>query len=67
MAISATTVRVPVEISSVPLYHGEHVVGVFGQVAAMVEEPHAHPELHLTPRQAEVLASFSSSSSSGRL
>jgi PAS domain S-box-containing protein len=48
--------RVPVEISSVPLYRGEHVVGVFGQVAATVEEPHAHPELHLTPRQAEVLA-----------
>jgi DNA-binding NarL/FixJ family response regulator len=31
------------------------VVGVFGQVSNLVEEPHAHPELHLTPRQAEVL------------
>jgi PAS domain S-box-containing protein len=47
--------RVAVEISSVPLVHGDHVVGVFGQVTDLVEEPHAHPELHLTPRQAEVL------------
>jgi PAS domain S-box-containing protein len=47
--------RVGVEISSVPLRKGEHVVGVFGQVSSIVEEPHSHPELHLTPRQAEVL------------
>jgi PAS domain S-box-containing protein len=47
--------RVGVEISSVPLRQGEHVVGVFGQVSQVIEEPHAHPELHLTPRQAEVL------------
>ena len=44
-----------VEISSVPLRRGEHVVGVFGQVSSVLEEPRAHPELHLTPRQAEVL------------
>lgn len=48
--------RVAVEISSVPIHHGEHVVGVFGQVADVIEEPHAHPDLQLTPRQAEVLA-----------
>ena len=47
--------RVAVEISSVPLRQGEHVVGVFGQVTDLVEEPHSHPDLHLTPRQAEVL------------
>lgn len=47
--------RVAVEVSSVPLYRGEHVVGVFGQVSELVEEPHAHPDLHLTPRQAQVL------------
>jgi PAS domain S-box-containing protein len=47
--------RVAVEISSVPVYDGEHVVGVFGQVSDVVEAPHPHPELHLTPRQAEVL------------
>jgi PAS domain S-box-containing protein len=48
--------RVSVEISSVPLFRGDHVVGVFGQVATTIEEPHAHPDLRLTPRQAEVLA-----------
>jgi PAS domain S-box-containing protein len=47
--------KVAVEVSSVPLYRGEHVVGVFGQVTDLIEEPHAHPTLHLTPRQAEVL------------
>jgi PAS domain S-box-containing protein len=47
--------RVAVEISSVPLRQGEHVVGVFGQVSSVLEEPHPHPELHLTPRQSEVL------------
>ena len=47
--------RVSVEVSSVPLTHGDRVVGVFGQVSDVVEEPQSHPELHLTPRQAEVL------------
>lgn len=47
--------HVPVEISSVPLRRGEHVVGVFGQVSDVLEEPRTHPELNLTPRQAEVL------------
>jgi PAS domain S-box-containing protein len=47
--------RVLAEISSVPLRRGEHVVGVFGLASAVVEEPEPHPELHLTPRQAEIL------------
>ena len=47
--------RVAVEVSSVPLKRGEHVVGVFGQVSDVLEEPRPHPELQLTPRQAEVL------------
>jgi len=47
--------HVAVEISSVPLRQGEHVVGVFGQVTNVLEEPHSHPELQLTPRQSEVL------------
>jgi PAS domain S-box-containing protein len=47
--------RVAVEISSVPVYQGEHLVGVFGQVSDLLEEPQAHPELQLTPRQSEVL------------
>jgi PAS domain S-box-containing protein len=45
-----------VEISSVPVFKGDHLIGVFGQVSDLVEEPHEHTELHLTPRQAEVLA-----------
>jgi PAS domain S-box-containing protein len=47
--------RLGVEITSVPVFDGEHVVGVFGQASDVVEEPHAHPDLELTPRQAEVL------------
>jgi PAS domain S-box-containing protein len=47
--------RVAVDVSSVPLYDGEHVVGVFGQVSDVVEDPHPHSDLKLTPRQAEVL------------
>lgn len=48
--------RLAVEVSSIPIVHGEHVVGVFGQVSDVAEEPVPHPELHLTPRQAEILA-----------
>jgi PAS domain S-box-containing protein len=47
--------RVAAELSSVPLRRGEHVIGVFGQVSDVLEEPQPHPELRLTPRQAEVL------------
>jgi PAS domain S-box-containing protein len=47
--------RIGVELSSVALVDGEHVVGVFGQVSDLVEELHVHPDLQLTPRQAEVL------------
>ena len=53
--IDADGSRLAAEVSSVPVFRGEHVVGVFGQVSDMVEEPHAHPDLNLTPRQAEVL------------
>ena len=47
--------RVQVEISSVPLYAGGQIIGVFGQLVHVDEEEErpAHP--HLTPRQAEVL------------
>jgi PAS domain S-box-containing protein len=54
--VAADGRRVTVEISSVPLYDGDHLIGVFGQVSDVIEEPHAHPELRLTSRQAEVLA-----------
>ena len=55
VVLGADGERVAVEVSSVPLVDGEHVIGVFGQVSEIVEEPHAHPDLQLTPRQAEVL------------
>jgi len=47
--------RVAVEISSVSLYSGDRIVGVFGQVVDVEEgqPPLMHP--HLTPRQTEVL------------
>lgn len=48
--------RMAVDVSSIPLVDGEHVVGVFGQISDVAEEPVPHPELHLTPRQSEVLA-----------
>ena len=54
--VAADGERVAVEISSVPVYRGDHLVGVFGQVSDLIEEPHAHAELQLTPRQSEVLA-----------
>ena len=47
--------RRTVDVSSVPLLSDSRVIGVFGQVSGVEEEPVAHPELHLTPRQAEVL------------
>jgi PAS domain S-box-containing protein len=47
--------RVYVEVSSVCLFNGQRVVGVFGQLTD-VEIDHAPPpHPHLTPRQAEVL------------
>jgi DNA-binding NarL/FixJ family response regulator len=55
VVIDADGQRVAVEVSSVPLYRGEHVIAVFGQVSDVLEEPHPHPDLPLTPRQAEVL------------
>jgi PAS domain S-box-containing protein len=55
VVVDADGARVGVEISSAPLWRGEHVVGVFGQVSDVLEEPKSHAELHLTPRQAEVL------------
>ena len=53
--VDSSGARVGVEISSVPLKRGGRVVGVFGQVSDVLEEPQGHPELSLTPRQAEVL------------
>jgi PAS domain S-box-containing protein len=53
--IGADGERVAVETSAVPLRSGGHVIGVFGQIKHVEEEPPlpAHPKL--TPRQSEVL------------
>jgi PAS domain S-box-containing protein len=46
--------RHTLEVHSVPLKRGERVVGVFGLITPLDEEPSTPPP-HLTPRQAEVL------------
>ena len=47
--------RVNVEVSAVPLYSGDKIIGVFGQLVHVYEEQHRPPHPSLTPRQAEVL------------
>jgi PAS domain S-box-containing protein len=53
--LAANGDRITVEISSVPLYSGGHIVGVFGQVISVEAEDERPPHPHLTPRQTEVL------------
>lgn len=47
--------RIAVEVSSVPLYAGGRIIGVFGQLVHVDEEPDRPLHPHLTPRQAEIL------------
>jgi PAS domain S-box-containing protein len=47
--------RINVEVSSVPLYSGDQIIGVFGQLIHVDEETDRPLHPHLTPRQAEVL------------
>src|SRR5262245_43874629 len=47
--------RISVEISSVPLRQGGHIIGVFGQIAPDPNEPPPTPHARLTPRQTEIL------------
>jgi PAS domain S-box-containing protein len=47
--------RVYVEVSSVCLFSGHRVVGVFGQLTDVEIDHTPPPHPHLTPRQAEVL------------
>lgn len=47
--------RVHVEVSSVPLVEGHRIVGVFGQICDIEEQPPDSLPPHLTPRQTEVL------------
>jgi len=47
--------RITMEVSGVPLEGGGHVIGVFGQVKEVEENPPPPPHPSLTPRQTEVL------------
>ena len=47
--------RVSVEVSSVCLFEGHRVIGVFGQLLDVDEEVVPAPHPNLTPRQSEVL------------
>jgi len=47
--------RVTVEVSAVPLYSGGQIIGVFGQLVHVEDEPEHAPHANLTPRQTEVL------------
>jgi PAS domain S-box-containing protein len=47
--------RVQVDISSCALMEGHRLVGVFGQISDVEEEPEDFFPPHLTPRQTEVL------------
>jgi PAS domain S-box-containing protein len=53
--IDASGQRVSVEVTSVCLFEGHRVIGVFGQLADVGEEPEPLFHPHLTPRQSEVL------------
>jgi PAS domain S-box-containing protein len=47
--------RIRVEISSVPLIQGHHLIGIFGQAADIQNADEQAPHPALTPRQTEVL------------
>ncbi len=59
--------RVSVEVSSVPLYSGGKIIGVFGQLVHVDEEPDRPPHPQLTPRQAEVLRLLERGHSTGQI
>jgi PAS domain S-box-containing protein len=53
--IGADGDRVSAEVSSVCLFDGKRIVGVFGQLLDVEDEPERPLHPHLTPRQAQVL------------
>jgi DNA-binding NarL/FixJ family response regulator len=55
VVLDAAGGRVGVDISSVALMEGHRLVGVFGQITDVEEQPATAPPPHLTPRQAEIL------------
>lgn len=55
VVIGADGERVTIEVSAVPLRSGDRVIGVFGQMLDVEDEPPPPPHPDLTPRQTEVL------------
>jgi PAS domain S-box-containing protein len=55
VAHDASGERITVEVSAVPLTRDHHVIGVFGQVIDIEDEPPPPSVPNLTPRQTEVL------------
>jgi len=55
VVFDASGERVSVEVSTVAMIEDHRLVGVFGQLSDVVEEPATPPPAHLTPRQVEVL------------
>lgn len=55
VVLDADGERVQVQISSVPLYDGGRIVGVFGLVPHRETAAPPRPHPHLTPRQTQVL------------
>lgn len=53
--LTAEGERITMEVSGVPLERGGHVIGVFGQVKDVDNQPPRPPHPRLTPRQGEVL------------
>jgi PAS domain S-box-containing protein len=55
VVVDAEGERVQVQISSVPLYDGGRIIGVFGLVPHQETSAAPAPHPHLTPRQTQVL------------
>jgi PAS domain S-box-containing protein len=55
VGIDADGQRISVEVSAVPIRKGGHLIGVFGQVKDIEDDPPLPPHPSLTPRQSEVL------------
>ena len=53
--LNADGERIEAELSAVPLESGGHVIGVFGHIKHVEDDPPLPPLPHLTPRQRDVL------------
>lgn len=67
VVLGADGKRVSAEVSAVPLTRGGKVIGVFGQVLHVDDQPLPPPPPHLTPRQNEVLHLLEHGRSTGQI